>query len=104
MIGFHCLKCGDSRRTFYVYNNTSTHVGCGGHTIPIATLCSEPTVIDESDLAPGMVGVVTGPDTGLTYVVTMDARIERTGFVAASNGCGEGSSGHEVRRIAGVTP
>lgn len=35
--------------------------GCqGGRVIPIATLCSEPTVIDESDLAPGM--VVVGVD------------------------------------------
>ena len=57
MTRFHCLKCNED--AVYVYANDGHHFGCNGRVIPIATLCSEPTVIDESDLAPGMVVVTT---------------------------------------------
>ena len=50
--------------------------GCRGHPIPTATLCSEPTVIDESDLAPGMVVVAVDdyPDVE-PWLCTPDAFI-----------------------------
>ena len=54
--GFYCLTC-----CFDVPTGQHLYEHCCGYTdcrvIPIATLCSEPTVIDESDLAPGMVVV-----------------------------------------------
>ena len=56
MTRFHCLKCNED--AVYVYANDGHHFGCRGRVIPIATLCNEPTVIDESDLAPGMVATL----------------------------------------------
>lgn len=95
-----CTKCGTDP-AWWLWRS-GEHVGCGGRVIPIATICNppEPTTIDESDLAPGMVGVVTG-DTGLTYIVTMDVRLERTGFVTSSNGCAPCVSEDTIRRVAG---
>ena len=57
-----CEKCG--REVIWEFGVVESHYidGCNGRVIPIATLCSEPTVIDESDLAPGMV-VVAVDDT-----------------------------------------
>lgn len=70
MTRFHCLSCGDltpANDPFPWIPGGVAHghrAGCpGGRVIPIATLCSEPTTIDESDLAPGMV-VVAMDDCG----------------------------------------
>ena len=54
---FHCLGCG--QKAIFVDKNMRHETCLGGRVIPIATLCDppEPTVIDESDLAPGMVVV-----------------------------------------------
>ncbi len=58
-----CTKCGTDP-AWWLWRS-GEHVGCGGRVIPIATICNppEPTVIDESDLAPGMV-VVAVDDCG----------------------------------------
>ena len=69
MSGFYCLKCNES--AVYVYANDGHHFGCRGRVIPIATLCNEPTIIDESDLAPGMVGVIESDWSSIPYVVRM---------------------------------
>lgn len=85
MTRFHCLKCGDD--AVYVYANDGHHFGCFGRVIPIATLCSEPTVIDESDLAPGMVVVAVDDNTphrtGVAFLATPDAALENGYFVKA---------------------
>lgn len=69
--GFHCLKCGVDFR----YGNGH----CGEHGIPIATICNppEPTTIDESDLAPGMVVVAVDDHDGLysEWLCTPDAHL-----------------------------
>ena len=59
-----CTKCG-FHGVVFLHWRTQEHVGCGGKTIPIATICNppEPTTIDKSDLAPGMV-VVAVDDCG----------------------------------------
>lgn len=71
---FHCLSC-DELRTIEiehgVFAQGHNEYCLGGTVIPIATLCSEPTVIDESDLAPGMVAVFEPHGHGFYYVVQM---------------------------------
>ncbi len=58
-----CTKCGVDP-AWWLWRS-GVHVGCGGRVIPIATICDppEPTVIEASDLAPGMV-VVAVDDCG----------------------------------------
>jgi len=58
-----CTKCG-ANPAWWLWRS-GEHVGCGSRVIPIATICDqpEPTVIEASDLAPGMV-VVAVDDCG----------------------------------------
>lgn len=89
MSGFHCLKCGDLKgcvggNPFPWLTGGTTHrhtiTGCMGRIIPIATLCSEPTVIDESDLAPGMVVVAVDEHPyNLTLLCTPDVALRTYG-------------------------
>ena len=65
-----CEKCGELEASPFAWpidGRRYVHrAGCpGGRVIPIATICDppEPTTIDESDLAPGMV-VVAVDDNG----------------------------------------
>ena len=55
---YHCLRCNEDN--VHVHAGDGYHFGCSGRAIPIATICDppEPTVIEASDLAPGMVCVV----------------------------------------------
>jgi len=74
-----CTKCGDLNGQNFWDRRTGKHVGCGGRVIPIATICDppEPTVIDESDLAPGMVVVAVDDHDGLyrEWICTPDAHL-----------------------------
>lgn len=85
MTRFHCLKCGDPSPTFYVQAGAGEHFpSCGGRVIPIATPCHppEPTVIDESDLAPGMVGVIKSEGSGMTWAVpACDVSVDHNGLI-----------------------
>ncbi len=111
MSRFHCLKCNED--AVYVYANDGHHFGCNGRVIPIATLCSEPTVIDESDIAPGMVVVAVDDTQPLdAWVSTPDAGLDANGLVYMCDGCHLSDTRlgdrHDVegwiRRIAGVRP
>ena len=60
------------------------------HAIPHATICNppEPTVIDESDLAPGMVVVAVDDTQPLdAWVATPDAVLTTAGLVVMRDGC-----------------
>lgn len=73
-----CTKCG-ADPAWWLWRS-GEHVGCGGRVIPIATICNppEPTTIDESDLAPGMVGKIDDADG--EWLVTMDVHVDDVGF------------------------
>ena len=72
-----CTKCGTDP-AWWLWRS-GEHVGCGGRVIPIATLCDppEPTTIDKSDLAPGMVVVAVDDHDGLysEWLCTPDAHL-----------------------------
>ena len=107
MSRFHCLKCNED--AVYVYANDGHHFGCNGRVIPIATLCNEPTTIDKSDLAPGMVVVAvdelfTGPSAA-AFLCSPDARLDDTGLVYSDRLESVLCIPRVVRYIAGkVTP
>ena len=119
MTRFHCLKCGDltpANDPFPWMPGGQAHAhraGCpGGRVIPIATLCNEPTVIDESDLAPGMVATFGSLLTDYTFLVAMPlARLQEGDWLWAEGRTfpfGETFDADAVRiarRVAGpVTP
>ncbi len=111
-----CLKCGNlsERNNPFPWLKGEAHAhrpGCpGGRVIPIATLCSEPTVIDESDLAPGMVVVAVDDERNpCAFLCSPDA------FLSAGTGhqlvnafymvhMNHGVSAEGVRRASGVRP
>ena len=76
----YCLKCGDVALSPFPYpldgrKHDHAQLACNGRVIPIATICDppEPTVIEASDLAPGMVVVaVDEPPYGTTLLATPD--------------------------------
>ena len=111
MTRFHCLKCGDLSPPFYVQAGTSEHFpSCGGRIIPLATLCNEPTVIDESDLAPGMVVVAVDDERNpCVFLCSPDAVLsagKKSIFVNAyyMTHMNHGVSAGGVLRVAGVRP
>lgn len=70
---YHCIKCNED--DVHVHAGDGYHFGCSGRAIPIAIICDppEPTVIDASDIAPGMVVVaVDEPFYGMALLVTPD--------------------------------
>lgn len=75
-----CEKCGELEAMANPFpwipgGEARAHrAGCpGGRVIPIATLCSEPTTIEASDLAPGMVVVaVDEAPYSMTLLATPD--------------------------------
>lgn len=114
--GFHCLKCGDVpdgtlHEVWYPHKRHGEHYGCGGRVIPIATICDppEPTVIEASDLAPGMVVVavddvdlsspqsfVCSPDVHLSPITWVTVAANRMTFLI-----GKSFDVVAVRRVAG---
>lgn len=76
-----CTKCGTDP-AWWLWRS-GVHVGCGGRVIPIATICDppEPTVIDESDLAPGMVVAITDIDGD--WLCTPDVHLSDDGIAWA---------------------
>lgn len=90
--------------------NKRTCTKCGGRIIPIATTCDppEPTVIDESDLAPGMVVVAVDDDRNPldAWLTTPDAALNGNGLVCMLDGFYLADLKHEqssswVERVAG---
>lgn len=112
MSGFYCLTC-----CFNVPTGQHFYEHCCGYSdcrvIPIATLCDppEPTVIDESDLAPGMVATFGSLITDYTFLVSMPlAKLQEGDWLWAEGRTfpfGETFDREAVsivRRIAGVRP
>ena len=89
-----CEKCGELEASPFAWpidGRRYVHrAGCpGGRVIPIATICDppEPTVIDESDLAPGMVVVAVDDVTSSTpqsWVCSPDAHLSLVGWVTVA--------------------
>ena len=106
MSRFHCLECGDLAvhgphpfPWLKGHGHTHTVSGCTGRVIPIATLCSEPTVIDESDLAPGMVVVAVddqGPESRPFVAPPFVLLSDILGWVHCPSG--------EIRQLEFITP
>lgn len=102
---YHCIKCNEN--DVHVHAGDGYHFGCSGRAIPIATICNppEPTTIDESDLAPGM--VVTTVDDGVVlgetvWVMSRDAVLTDNGIAVASRGFAASTmTTSKVRHIAG---
>jgi len=100
-----CTKCGTDP-AWWLWRS-GEHVGCGGRVIPIATICNppEPTTIDESDLAPGMVVVAVDdwtPGRESVWLMTPDAVLVGAGFSVSERGAPVTMDSHaRVRRTAG---
>lgn len=100
-----CTKCGTDP-AWWLWRS-GEHVGCGGRVIPIATICNppEPTTIDESDLAPGMV-VVAVDEIGATnpprsWICTPDAHIPGEIFAMGTRNGYHDEPPDVIRYIAG---
>lgn len=70
--------------------------------IPQATICDppEPTVIDESDLAPGMVAFIRHDSGAMLLVSGWDAEISPAGDVSAFGIARTPFEEDEIRRVA----
>ena len=84
-MGYWCEKCGEVALSPFPYpldgrKHEHAQLACTGRVIPIATICDppEPTVIEASDLAPGMVGKIDDADG--EWLVTMDVHVDDVGF------------------------
>jgi hypothetical protein len=110
-----CEKCGELEAMANPFpwipsGEARAHrAGCpGGHVIPIATLCNppEPTVIDASDLAPGMVVVavdelcISGP-TPASFVCSPDAHLYNGIVIARCFASIVIADAEDVRFVAG---
>lgn len=92
---YHCIKCNED--DVHVHAGDGYHFGCSGRAIPIATICDppEPTVIEASDLVPGMVGKIDDVD-----LVTMDVHVDDDGLAWAQR-IGSICDPSGVRYVAG---
>ena len=105
---YWCEKCGEIEASPFAWpidgRRYMHRAGCpGGRVIPIATLCSELTVIEESDLAPGMVVVAVEDWTfGHTALVSPDVVLHDDGMITAPLWCVlENATTDDVRYVAG---
>jgi hypothetical protein len=114
MTRYHCLKCGELEAMANPFpwipgGEARAHrPDClGGRVIPIATPCHppEPTVIDESDLAPGMVVVAVDENPrGGTFICTPDVVMRDViGGVTHASRCAyfDYHVADEIRAVAG---
>lgn len=105
MTRYHCLKCEED--DVHVHAGDGYHFGCSGRAIPIATICDppEPTVIEASDLAPGMVVVTVDDGFTLgetTWIQRWDVEMTDRGIAISSHGVELAkATPSAIRRIAG---